>query len=176
MLYKVSEPITVFDRDLRNLARDMFDTMYAANGVGLAGVQIGVLKRILVIDLTDNGFVKGIFINPKVTRRSSEIQTGEEGCLSVPGLSANLVRPKTVTVEYQDLTGNKKKIDAEMLMTRALLHEMDHLDGKVFVDLLEPELKTELSEDIDRIKKGLKPLSSREPDYRRERITIQSRK
>ena len=83
LLYKVSEPVTHFDRELRNLARDMFDTMYAANGVGLAGVQVGVLKRILVIDLADNGFIKGVFINPKVKTHSKEMQHGEEGCLSV---------------------------------------------------------------------------------------------
>ena len=71
LLYKVSEPVTRFDRELRNLARDMFDTMYAANGVGLAGVQVGVLKRILVIDLADNGFIKGVFINPGNTRDTS---------------------------------------------------------------------------------------------------------
>lgn len=175
LLYEVSEPVTRFDRELRNLARDMFDTMYAANGVGLAGVQVGVLKRILVIDLADNGFIKGVFINPKVKTQSEEMQHGEEGCLSVPGLSANLARPRKVTVEYQDLTGNTKEVNAELLMARALLHEMDHLDGKVFVDLLEPDLKTELNDDIERIKQGLKPIGTKEPKYRTERMAIRSK-
>ena len=175
LLYEISEPVTRFDRELRNLARDMFDTMYAANGVGLAGVQVGVLKRILVIDLADNGFIKGVFINPKVKTQSEEMQNGEEGCLSVPGLSANLARPREVTVEYQDLTGNTKEVNAELLMARALLHEMDHLDGKVFVDLLEPDLKTELNDDIERIKQGLKPIGTKEPKYRTERMAIRSK-
>ena len=103
------------------------------------------------------------------------MQHGEEGCLSVPGLSANLARPREVIVEYQDLTGNTKEVNAELLMARALLHEMDHLDGKVFVDLLEPDLKTELNDDIERIKQGLKPIGTKEPKYRTERMAIRSK-
>lgn len=166
-LYKVSEPITKFDSSLRPLVRDMFDTMYEAHGVGLAGVQIGVLKRILVIDLEEMGFVKGVFINPEVAKQSEETQDGEEGCLSVPGLAANLVRPKWVKVKYQTLTGEEKFVEGEMLMARALLHEMDHLDGKVFVDQLEPDLKLELKDDIEAIKQGKEPSSAKVPEYRR---------
>jgi peptide deformylase len=87
-LYKVSDPIKKFDRELRDLVRDMFDSMAAEGGVGLAAVQIGVLKRVLVIDLVEKGFIKGAFINPRLIEASDEMQDGEEGCLSVPGLSA----------------------------------------------------------------------------------------
>ncbi len=167
-LYQVSEPITEFNSSLRPLVRDMFDTMYAAKGVGLAAVQIGVLKRILVIDLEDVGFVKGVYVNPRVVEQSEEIQEGEEGCLSVPGLSAELVRPRWVKVGYQNLEGDEKFVEGEMLMARALLHEMDHLDGKVFVDQLEPDLKLELADDIELIKKGKLPSEPVTPGYRRK--------
>ncbi|RME91171.1 MAG: peptide deformylase [Candidatus Hydrogenedentota bacterium] len=167
-LYEISEKVTEFGRPLRPLIRDMFDTMYAADGVGLAAIQIGVKKRILVLDLTHFGFVKGVFINPEVVEQSKEMQEGDEGCLSVPGLSVPLKRPKYVKVKYQDLNGSERIIEGEMLLARALLHEMDHLDGKVFVDLLEPAIKREVAEDIERIKQGLMPQKERIPEYRKE--------
>lgn len=167
-LYKVSEKITDFKADLRDLVRDMFDTMYAAHGVGLAGVQIGVLKRILVIDLIDHGFTKGVFINSHVLEESKEKQHGEEGCLSVPGLSAQLDRPRWVKIGYQNLAGQEMTIEAEMLMARALLHEMDHLDGKVFIDQLETDLRLSLDDDIELIKQGKEPKQTAEPSYRRK--------
>lgn len=154
-LYKVSAVVKKFDRDLRNLVRDMFESMDAAAGVGLAAVQIGVLERVLVIDLVEKGFLKGAFVNPYVIEASAEMQIGEEGCLSVPGLSAELKRPRWVKIGYQDLSGAKKTVEGEMLLARAFLHEMDHLDGKVFVDQLEPKLHEALAGDIDRIKHGL---------------------
>ena len=166
-LYKVSAKIETFDSSLRPLVRDMFDTMYEARGVGLAGVQIGVLKRLLVIDLEDMGFTKGVFINPVVAEASDEIQQGEEGCLSVPGLAAQLDRPKWVKVKYQNIAGEENFVEGEMLMARALLHEMDHLDGKVFVDQLEPDLRLELQDNIELIKQGKEPSNAVVPDYRR---------
>lgn len=165
-LYKVSEPVKKFDRELRDLVRDMFDSMAEEGGVGLAAVQIGILKRVLVIDLVEKGFIKGAFINPRLLEASDEMQDGEEGCLSVPGLSAELKRPRWVKIGYQDMSGNEKVVEGEMLLARAFLHEMDHLDGKVFVDQLEPKLHKELAGDIDRIKSGLPVEHVIEPKYR----------
>lgn len=168
-LYQVSEPIKKFDRALRDLVRDMFDSMASEGGVGLAAVQIGVLQRVLVIDLVEKGFVKGAFINPHLIEASEEMQDGEEGCLSVPGLSAELRRPRHVKIGYQDLSGNKKTIEGEMLLARAFLHEMDHLDGKVFVDQLEPKLHKTLAGDIKRLKQGLPVEEPVEPKYRNKK-------
>ena len=167
ILYKISEPIIVFDRSLRGLVRNLYDTMAESNGVGLAAVQIGVRKRVLVIDLVKNGFKKGVFINPKLIEKSDEEYLGEEGCLSVPGIYSQLSRSKYVKIEYQDLIGEKNIIEAEMLMARAVLHEMDHLDGKVFVDQLEPEFKTEIESELNLLLQG-KPLKqSKVPAYRK---------
>ncbi|HMV34773.1 MAG TPA: peptide deformylase [Turneriella sp.] len=165
-LYKVSEAVTKFDKGLRDLVRDMFDSMAAEGGVGLAAVQIGILKRVLVIDLVEKGFIKGAFINPRLLEASKEMQDGEEGCLSVPGLSAELKRPKWVKIGYQDMSGNEKVVEGEMLLARAFLHEMDHLDGKVFVDQLEPATHKMLAGDVDRIKRGLPAEHPEEPRYR----------
>jgi len=168
-LYEVSTPVTKFDRGLRDLVRDMFDSMAAEGGVGLAGVQIGVMKRVLVLDLTEKGFIKGAFVNPRILETSDEMQDGEEGCLSVPGLSAELKRPRWVKIGYQDLSGNEKTIEGEMLLARAFLHEIDHLDGKVFVDQLEPKLHKELAGDIKRLKQGLPVEHPVEPKYRNKK-------
>ncbi len=167
VLYEKSEPVTSFDSALRELVRDMFDTMYEEEGVGLAAVQVGVLKRLLVIDLENAGHVKGVFINPELVSASQEMQEGEEGCLSVPGLSAPLARPMQVTVSYFDIFGNKQEITCEEIMARAILHEMDHLDGKVFIDLLAPKDRKPLENDIARIKSGLQANNKQTPSYRK---------
>ena len=170
-LYQVSEPIKKFDRDLRDLVRDMFDSMAAEGGVGLAAVQIGVLKRVLVIDLVEKGFIKGAFVNPRLIESSEEMQDGEEGCLSVPGLSAELKRPRWVKIGYQDMSGNEKTVEGEMLLARAFLHEMDHLDGRVFVDQLEPAIHKLLAGDVERIKHGESIEYPAEPKYRNRKKT-----
>lgn len=170
-LYQISEPVKKFDKGLRDLVRDMFESMAEEGGVGLAAVQIGVLKRVLVIDLVEKGFIKGAFINPHLIEASDEMQEGEEGCLSVPGLSAELKRPRWVKIGYQDLSGNHKIVEGEMLLARAFLHEMDHLDGKVFVDQLEPSIHKLLAGDIDRIKHGLPVEHAVEPRYRNKKKT-----
>ena len=170
-LYQVSEPVKKFDREVRSLVRDMFDSMNAEGGVGLAAVQIGVLKRVLVIDLLEKGFIKGAFINPRLLEASEEMQQGDEGCLSVPGISAQLARPRWIKLAYQDLSGAEKTVEGEMLLARAFLHEMDHLDGKIFVDQLEPKLHQTIAGDIDLIKRGLPVEHYTEPKYRRAKKT-----
>ena len=169
VLYQKSEPVTEFNVELRDLVRDMFETMYNERGVGLAAVQVGVLKRVLVIDLVESGFIKGVFINPEVIKTSKDTQTGDEGCLSIPGLVAPLCRPRSVEVRYQDIFGETKTVRGKELMARALLHEMDHLDGKVFIDLLEPADRDAVAKEIELIQSGKTLPGENLPDYRRKK-------
>jgi len=166
VLYKPGETVTEFNAELRTLVHDMFETMYHEEGVGLAAPQIGISKRVIVIDLENAGFEKGAYINPEVIETSTEIQDGEEGCLSVPGLVADLKRPKRVKVQYQDVFGETRTVEGEDLFARALLHEIDHTLGKVFIDLLEPEIYKEAEKEIEEIKSGKRKSPIRKPAYR----------
>lgn len=136
ILRKVSKEVTKFDESLWGLLDDMAETMYAADGVGLAAPQIGLLKRIFVIDIGE-GITE--FINPTVIMQDGE-QFGEEGCLSVPKKYGHVRRPNHVTVRAQDRNGNWFEMTGEELMARAMLHEYDHLEGKLFVDVVEGEV------------------------------------
>ncbi len=133
ILNKKSREITVFDERLFTLLDDMADTMYEANGVGLAAVQVGVLKRACVIDVGD-GLIE--LINPVIVEESGT-QSGTEGCLSFPGKWGIVTRPNYVTVEAFDRKGNKVKYSGEGLLARALCHETEHLDGNTFVQKAE---------------------------------------
>lgn len=119
------------------LIDDMLDTMYEENGVGLAAPQVGVLKRIVVIDIGEGPIV---MINPKILETAGS-QTGSEGCLSVPGKNGTVTRPNYVKAEAYDEEMNKYIIEGEELLARAICHELDHLDGKLYVDLVEGELR-----------------------------------
>lgn len=119
------------------LIDDMLDTMYDENGVGLAAPQVGVLKRIVVIDVGEGPIV---MINPKILETAGT-QTGSEGCLSVPGKNGTVTRPNYVKAEAYDEEMNKYIIEGEELLARAICHELDHLDGKLYVDLVEGELR-----------------------------------
>ena len=130
VLRKRSREIETIDNKIRELALDMVDTMYKFDGVGLAAPQVGILKRIIVID-PGNG--PKVLINP-VIKKTSGKQTGEEGCLSFPNVFGNVDRPQMITVEYFDIDGKKQKIKAEDLEAVILSHEIDHLDGIVFLD------------------------------------------
>ena len=136
ILRKVSKEVTNFDESLWALLEDMAQTMYEADGVGLAAPQIGLLKRIFVIDIGE-GLVE--FINPQVVLEDGE-QFGEEGCLSVPKKYGPVRRPNRVRMRAQNRMGEWFEIEGEELMARAMLHENDHLDGKLFVDFVEGEL------------------------------------
>lgn len=136
-LYKVCKPVTEMTRRLRTMIDDMFDTMYEANGVGLAAPQVGIRKRIVVVDVTGEDPVA--LINPVIIEADGE-QTGYEGCLSVPGKTGVVTRANHVIVEAYDLNMKKFRIEGEELMARALQHEIDHLDGIVYVDKVEGEL------------------------------------
>jgi len=142
--------IVKVDDSIRKLAKDMLITMYSAKGIGLAAPQVGVQKRILVIDLNfeDPNAAPNVFINPEIISSSASVETYEEGCLSIPGVYLNVIRPSSIKLSYRDEMGRPKKMNAEGLMARCIQHEIDHLNGILFVDKVsdEDELKKQLKE------------------------------
>ncbi|GAA4409443.1 peptide deformylase [Quisquiliibacterium transsilvanicum] len=135
-LHQVARPVEFFDERLRQLVRDMAETMYAAPGVGLAATQVDVHERIVVIDVSDTKDQLQVFVNPKVVAASDERKVYEEGCLSVPGIYDEVERPDRVRVEAFDEHGKPFAIDADGLLAVCIQHEIDHLDGRVFVQYL----------------------------------------
>jgi peptide deformylase len=138
-----AEHVTDFDDDLRSLVRDMFETMYHAEGIGLAAPQIGVSARVIVIDLRRDGEPDDVpdrlaLVNPRVTWQSQDTHKQSEGCLSIPGLEEVVSRPAAVMVEGFDPSGARVAVPADDLFARALLHEIDHLDGILFLDRVSP--------------------------------------
>ena len=136
ILKKKSREVDTIDEKIQILIDDMIETMYKYNGVGLSAVQVGILKRVVVIDIEDGTGVK-VLINPKITKTKGE-QEVEEGCLSFPNQYAKMIRPKEVTVEALDRNGKKFTLKAKDLLAQAIAHECDHLDGIVFVDRMIP--------------------------------------
>ena len=130
ILYKKCKTVVKFDEKLHILLDDMYETMQSRDGVGLAAPQVGILKRAVVIDIGDG---KIELINPEIVEESGE-QTGSEGCLSVPGVFGEVTRPNVVTVKAQDRDGKWFKITGQELLARAFCHEIEHLDGKLFLD------------------------------------------
>ena len=141
-LRTVAKPVERVDDALRRLIDDMFETMYAAPGIGLAATQVDVHKRLLVMDLSEEQNEPRVFINPEVLEADGH-QTYQEGCLSVPGIYADVVRANHIRVRALDRDGQSFEVDADGLLAVCLQHEMDHLAGKVFVDYLSP-LKREM--------------------------------
>ncbi len=133
ILKKVSKPVDEINEKILTLIEDMFETMYAQNGVGLAAVQVGVLKRVIVIDLGEEDGERYVLINPKIikTKGSQEV---EEGCLSFPNKFAKVIRPKEVVVEALNEKGEKITIKGKDMLAQAIMHEVDHLEGEVFID------------------------------------------
>lgn len=138
VLRSEAEPVETIDADLRRLAADMFETMYAEEGVGLAAPQIGILKRLIVIDPQADDVRPFALVNPAVIEMSEDTERSEEGCLSVPGLKELVERPVRVIVEGTDLDGQSVRIEAEGLLGRILQHEVDHLNGVLFLDRVSP--------------------------------------
>ncbi|WP_160007032.1 peptide deformylase [Rhizobium sp. 18055] len=136
LLRQVSKPIERVDSDLQRLVDDMLDTMYDAPGIGLAAVQIGVPRRMLVIDVAREGEDKQplVFINPEIVASSDERSVYEEGCLSIPDYYAEVERPATVSVKYLDRDGKEQTVEADSLLATCLQHEIDHLNGVLFID------------------------------------------
>lgn len=136
ILRKKSRKVEVIDEKIKTLVDDMLETMYKYNGVGLAAPQVGILKRVVVIDLYDNNGPL-VLINPEILKEKGE-QEVEEGCLSFPNQFAKIIRPAEVTVKFQDIDGNEVKLKAKELLAQAISHEVDHLDGILFVDKIIP--------------------------------------
>lgn len=132
----VSKPVDAVDDDLRALMDDMAETMYAADGIGLAAIQVGVDKRVIVMDLTDDRTTPRFFVNPVITPLTEDLKPYQEGCLSVPDVFDSVERPKKVKVEYLDYDGEPREEIAEDLFAVCIQHEMDHLEGVVFIDYL----------------------------------------
>ena len=132
VLKKKSEPVEVFDEELAEFVKDLFAAMHAHDGVGLAAPQVGVLKKIAVVEYEGKSYV---LINPKVIDQKGT-QESEEGCLSFPGIYANVLRPQWVKIEAQNEKGEIQTLEGEDYVARAFLHEMDHLSGKLFIDYL----------------------------------------
>lgn len=143
ILTKKSKEVEVIDEKIKELGRDMLDTMYKNDGIGLAACQVGMLKRMLVYDISyiqEEGKKDGkIVINPVITSRSKSMVEVEEGCLSFPDVYKNVLRHERITVEYTDENGKRKKINAKDMEAIVLQHEIDHLDGIVFLDRFEEQ-------------------------------------
>jgi len=137
-LQTVAKPVAVVDDRVRALVAAMFDTMYEANGVGLAATQVDVHERIIVMDTSEERNRPLVLINPEIVRRSEDSKEWEEGCLSVPGIYDTITRPASVRVRALDAQGEVFELDADGLTAVCIQHEMDHLLGKVFVDYLSP--------------------------------------
>ena len=146
VLEKVCKEVTEMTPRLRDLIEDMIDTMYEANGVGLAAPQVGVLKRVVVIDTTGEDLY--VLINPRIVETSGE-QTGQEGCLSVPGKCGDVTRPNYVKAVALDIDMKPFEIEGTELLARAICHELDHLDGHLYVEKVEGELSDVKYDDED---------------------------
>ena len=162
ILRQISKPVKNFGKEEQILMDDMLETMYKANGIGLAAIQIGVPKRIIVIDISTNKKEDKknpmFFVNPVVKKKNTILSTYEEGCLSVPNQFAEINRPQSCEVEYLDYNGEKKILEAKGLLATCIQHEMDHLEGILFIDYLSKLKKsmivkklTKQKEQLDRI-------------------------
>lgn len=139
LLYKKSKEVKEVTEKTKELVSDLLETMYAADGVGLAAPQVGILKRIAVIDVTEEQNSPIVLINPVIIHTEGE-QRGSEGCLSVPGKAGIVTRPNLVRVRATGLDGKEYEVEGEELLARALIHEIEHLDGELYVDKVEGEL------------------------------------
>ena len=156
ILKKKSEPIEKVGKNEKKLIKDLFDTMYASKGIGLAAVQVGILKRILVIDVSTKDEQKKpiSLINPIIKRLSDDTSIYEEGCLSIPETFIEIERPKICEIEYIDLDGNKKELKCDGLMSTCVQHEINHLDGKLIIDHLSKLKKDFIIKKISKLQKN----------------------
>ena len=154
LLRQISKPVNKVGKDEQQLMNDMLETMYAANGIGLAAIQIGVPKRIIVMDLSKDEKKKEprYFVNPIIKNKDILKSTYEEGCLSVPNQFAEIDRPKNCDIEYLDYYGEKKVLKAEGLLATCIQHEMDHLEGILFIDYLSKLKKSIIIKKLSKIK------------------------
>ena len=153
-LREVSKPVEKVGLEEQKLMNDMLETMYAANGIGLAAIQIGVPKRIIVMDISKDEDKKEprYFVNPVIKKKDHLKMTYEEGCLSVPNQFAEIDRPKKCEIDYLDYNGTKKTLKAEGLLATCIQHEMDHLEGILFIDYLSKLKKSMIIKKLSKIK------------------------
>ncbi len=148
-LRKKAVPVDVVDDDLRTLIDDMFETMYAAPGIGLAATQVDVHRRLLVADVSKDQSEPHVFINPVITEKDGVVAT-EEGCLSVPGYYEEVKRADTVRVRYLDRNGDEQETELDGLLAVCVQHEIDHLDGKLFVDYLSEAKRSRIRKRLEK--------------------------
>lgn len=155
VLRKVAEPVTEINDEIKKIVNDMLDTMYASEGVGIAAPQIGISKRIIIVDVhPDEASVKPlILINPEIVEASGEIKE-QEGCLSIPDIRSEVKRYERVVVEGLDLDGNKIRVEGTDLLARALQHEIDHINGKLFIDHISKLKQQLLKNQLRKIERG----------------------
>ncbi len=156
ILKKISDPVEKIGINEKKLINDLFETMYVSNGIGLAAVQIGILKRILVVDVStkDEKNQPIVLINPVIKNLSDDTSVYEEGCLSIPETFIEIERPKICEVEYIDEKGSKKNLKCDGLLSTCIQHEINHLDGKLIIDHLSKLKKDFIIKKISRIKKN----------------------
>ena len=157
ILRQKSLPVDKVDDNLQKLMDDMLETMYAAPGIGLAAIQVGVTKRVIVLDIARKDEPKNpmYFVNPEIIKKSKNNSTYEEGCLSVPGQFAEIDRPDKCHVKYLDYYGQPKEIKAEGMLATCIQHEMDHLEGILFIDYLSKLKKSIIVKKLSKQKKAL---------------------
>ena len=154
-LHQVAKPVAAVDERIRKLAADMAETMYEARGIGLAATQVNIQERIIVIDLSEEHDSLLVLINPVITHKDGQT-TYEEGCLSVPGVYDTVTRAESVRVEFLDLAGDKQSLEADGLLAICIQHEIDHLDGKLFVEYLSPMKQTRIRTKMKKRRKEMK--------------------
>jgi len=152
-LRTVAETVTVFDDDLKQLVNNMLETMYEAQGIGLAATQVNVHKRLLVIDLSENKDSPLVFINPEFEIIDDELSEYDEGCLSVPGFYETVCRPKMINVAAQNTDGENFELEAAGLLATCIQHEIDHLNGKLFVDYISALKRTRIRHKLEKEQK-----------------------
>ena len=151
-LRKIASEIKIFDKSLENLAENMLETMYKANGIGLAATQVDVHVRLVVMDLSDERNEPRVFVNPEYTIIDKSPFTCEEGCLSIPGFNEEISRPSKILLKWQDLQGHFHKLEPEGIFTVCAQHEIDHLDGKLFVDYLSAIKRDRIRKKLENIR------------------------
>ena len=156
ILRKVASPVSSDHSELEDLVADMFETMYAASGIGLAGPQIGIPLRLFIIggrlsEIKDILDYEEVFINPKIEALDTEEISYEEGCLSLPGVRGSVSRPKTVVISYENIARERKKIQTDDILARIIQHEYDHIEGKLFIDYFSPLRRRMVKKKLDRL-------------------------
>ena len=157
ILRKISLPVDGVNQDLQRLMNDMLETMYAAPGIGLAAIQVGIPKRVIVLDLAPKNEPKNpmYFVNPEIINKSSNNSIYEEGCLSVPGQFAEIERPDKCHIKYLDYYGQPKELKAEGMLATCIQHEIDHLEGILFIDYLSKLKKSMIVRKLSKHKKQI---------------------